>query len=249
MRQRISTALEWAVIAAALVTIPLTIAEEQGGSGATLTATEWVVWLIFALEFGVVLSTTSSGTRSTWAILSRLAVVVLSFPPFPNFLALTSLARLARLLRLLLLTGIAGVGLSALKAILGRRGLVHVAAVTTLLILAGGGCLSIIEPQTVKGGFGDGVWWAIVTASTVGYGDIAPSTVPGRIIAALLMIVGIGLMSTLAASITTYFVHQTNDNAMAEVLARLEKIEQLLEDSKTARNETPAKSSVAKTTE
>src|SRR5271165_1513571 len=78
-----------------------------------------------------------------------------------------------------------------MKEILGRRGLLHVAAITTLLILVGGGCLSILEPETVKGGFGDGIWRAIVAATTVGYGDISPSTLWGRIIAALLMLVGI----------------------------------------------------------
>jgi hypothetical protein len=39
---------------------------------------------------------------------------------------------------------------------------VYTVAVTTLLILVGGGCLSILEPQTVRGGYGDGIWWAIV---------------------------------------------------------------------------------------
>ena len=102
-------------------------------------------------------------------------------------------------------------------------------AVTTLLILVGGGCLSILEPRTVRGGYGDGIWWAIVTASTVGYGDIAPSTVPGRIIAVLLMLVGIGLMSTLAASITSYFVQQTANTEFKDLTARLDRIESILE--------------------
>jgi Ion channel len=92
----------------------------------------------------------------------------------------------------------------------------------------GGGCLSILEPQTVKGGYGDGIWWAIVTASTVGYGDISPSTPAGRLIAVALMLVGIGLMSTLAASITAHFVQETENAQLREVCTRLERIETLL---------------------
>jgi voltage-gated potassium channel len=139
------------------------------------------------------------------------------------------LARIVRLLRLTRLTTVAVLGLAALKEILGRRGLVYVVAITTLLILVGGGCLSILEPETVKGGYGDGIWWAIVTASTVGYGDIAPTTLWGRLIAVLLMLVGIGLMSTLAASITSHFVQQTANTELKDMSARLERIEGLLE--------------------
>lgn len=51
----------------------------------------------------------------------------------------------------------------------------------------------------------DALWWSIVTCTTVGYGDISPSTLPGRIIAVFLMIVGIGLISMLTGTITTYF--------------------------------------------
>jgi voltage-gated potassium channel len=89
-------------------------------------------------------------------------------------------------------------------------------------------CLSAFEPETVKGGFGDVIWLAIVTASTVGYGDIAPSTVLGRCIAVVLMLVGIGLMSTLAASITNYFVPQNANAELKDIAARLERIGTIL---------------------
>jgi voltage-gated potassium channel len=163
-------------------------------------------------------------------VLAKVTVVLLSFPLLPNLLALVRLARLVRLLRLLRLTGVTARGLSAMKEILGRRGLIYTAAITTFLILVGGGCLSNLEPQTAKGGYGDGIWWAIVTASTVGYGDISPITLPGRIIAIILMLVGIGLMSTLAASITTYFVQETASSEYKEMTMRLERIEKLLEE-------------------
>jgi voltage-gated potassium channel Kch len=165
--------------------------------------------------------------RSSTAI--KLAVVVISFPILPSLLALVRLARLARLLRLLRWTGVTTWGLAGLKAILGRRGLVYLAAVTTLLILVGGSCITVLEPETVKGGYGDGIWWAVVTVSTVGYGDISPSTLWGRVVAVVLMLTGMGLMSTLAASITSYFVQQTANTEAKDLAARLDRIERILE--------------------
>src|ERR1019366_7085096 len=93
-------------------------------------------------------------------------------------------------------------------------------SVSVLIIVAGGTSLVLLEPQTVKGGFGDGVWWAIVTAATVGYGDIAPSTLVGRLIAVVLMLSGVGLVSTLAASITAYFLGAEENSGLTELRER-----------------------------
>ena len=56
--------------------------------------------------------------------------------------------------------------------------------------------------------FPDALWWAFVTATTVGYGDISPSSGIGRIIAAVLMLVGIGLLGALTSSITSFFLKE-----------------------------------------
>jgi voltage-gated potassium channel len=221
--------LDVAVVMAALATIPLTLLQEHGVSSSALGATEWVVWGTFALEFLVFVASSPRTRVFRLSTVGKLAVVVLSFPPLPNFLALVSLARLLRLLRL---TGVTARALSGLKEVLGRRGLVHVTAITILLVLAGGACLSILEPQTVKGGYGDGIWWAVVTVTTVGYGDISPTTLWGRLIAVALMLVGMGLMSTLAASITTHFVQQTSNTDMRDLTERLGRIERMLEQER-----------------
>jgi voltage-gated potassium channel len=226
---RLRTALDAAVVVGALATIPLTVLQEQGIRSWALDTTDWVVWAIFAVEFLLFICFAPRTQLLRFSTVAKLAVIVLSFPQLPGILALVRLARLGRLARLLRISGVTVRGLAAIKEILGRRGLIYVAAVTTLLILVGGGCLSILEPQTVKGGFGDGIWWAIVTATTVGYGDISPSTLWGRIIAILLMLVGIGLVSTLAASITSYFVQQTANTEFKELTTQLDRIENRLE--------------------
>jgi voltage-gated potassium channel len=69
----------------------------------------------------------------------------------------------------------------------------------------------------------------VVTASTVGYGDIAPSTTPGRLIAITLMLSGVGLISTLGACITTYFVGQQENTELRDMRDRLVRMEAMLD--------------------
>ena len=67
-----------------------------------------------------------------------------------------------------------------------------------------------ISERTVEGSniknFGDGIWWAITTVTTVGYGDKFPTTMEGKFLAVGLMIVGISLMGVITASVAAWFV-------------------------------------------
>ena len=158
----------------------------------------------------------------------NLAVIVLSYPGLPAIFGLVRLARLARFLRLLRLVSVTARAIEAMRIIFLRRGVVFVAGIAVFIIFARGTGLALLEPQTVKGGLGAGVWWAIVTASTVGYGDISPTTLVGRLIAVLLMLSGVGLMSTLAASITAYFLGAEENAGLMELRERTARIESLL---------------------
>jgi len=73
---------------------------------------------------------------------------------------------------------------------------------TLVTILIGGVGIHFAEGRTI----GDSVWLSFVTTTTVGYGDISPSTTAGRIIAAILMLIGIGFISTLTSTISSYFI-------------------------------------------
>ena len=84
------------------------------------------------------------------------------------------------------------------------------------------------EPQikTIE----DGIWWALVTITTVGYGDITPLTTLGRLVAGTLMFVGLGLIATVTAIVSAKFIanyvdHHTND----DVLEKLEELEDEIE--------------------
>lgn len=223
--------LEVLVILAALISVPLTIVEVNGQNGLSFQVADWAIWAVFATEYGLALALAESRRRYVATAWLSLLVVVVSFPLLPALFAVVRLARLIRLLRLVRLAAFGARLMPALKSTLGRRGLVYVLALFLLLIVMAGAVMSLVEPQTVKGNMWDGMWWAVVTATTVGYGDIAPTSPPGRLVAVALMLFGIGLTATLAASVSAYFVKADQGGAnLKEVVARLERVESLLVD-------------------
>ncbi|MGB0386599.1 MAG: ion transporter [Ardenticatenaceae bacterium] len=109
-----------------------------------------------------------------------------------------------------------------------------------LLIWAAVSVLAVeVTPESNITNASDALWWSFVTMTTVGYGDLYPVTLEGRLIAAVLMAAGIGLLGTLTALMTSFFVDGSEDeidlwqNHMIESLnqinQRLQAIEQELQ--------------------
>src|SRR5436853_326114 len=76
----------------------------------------------------------------------------------------------------------------------------HYVALTTIVVIALGaiGIFAVEHGENKAiGSLGDAFWWAIVTTTTVGYGDVSPVTTEGRLIAVALMVVGIGFIGVL----------------------------------------------------
>jgi voltage-gated potassium channel len=118
--------------------------------------------------------------------------------------------RIARLFRLVrVLRAVRGFAVlwrisATVRSILRTNQLGYVLLVTTALVIAGGLVIREVEPRV--GELHDALWWSLVTTTTVGYGDFAPRTLEGRIVAAVLMLVGIGTIGMITASIATYFI-------------------------------------------
>jgi voltage-gated potassium channel len=78
-----------------------------------------------------------------------------------------------------------------------------------------------------------GFWWAIQTVTTVGYGDVTPTHPAGRVIAALVMVTGIGFLTVVTASVTALFIesvrHRIQDESPESVAARLDGIAERLD--------------------
>lgn len=229
LRHRLLYYLEVAVIVAAFATVPVTLLYFRSGGNQRLLLASWLIWLIFFCELVVQLWLEPPTRANRRKHLFNLAIVVLTLPALPAVLEVLRLARLARLAPLLRLTGSLWRGADAFRIIFRRRGMVLVATLATGSILVGAAVMHQFEPETVRGGYGSAIWWAIVTLTTVGYGDIAPATTAGRITAGILMLAGIGLISTLAAAIAAYFVGQDESPELKRIEERLLRIERHLE--------------------
>jgi voltage-gated potassium channel Kch len=75
--------------------------------------------------------------------------------------------------------------------------------------------------------FGTALWWAVATVTTVGYGDVVPTTAVGRVVAGLLMVTGFAFLSlitgTIASVLVARFTHSKSNEAVLEALARMEE--------------------------
>lgn len=137
-------------------------------------------------------------------------------------LRLTKLAKLSRLLRA---GAFLGVFRSKLRSILHTNGLNYVINANIALICVSAVAMHFVEDMALS----DALWWSIVTCTTVGYGDLSPTTGIGRVIAVLLMLFGISLVSMLTGAITTYFTknQKSEDNSrnLEEIIKNLDESE------------------------
>jgi voltage-gated potassium channel len=84
--------------------------------------------------------------------------------------------------------------------------------------------------------FGDAVWWAVSTVTTVGYGDLTPVTLSGRLIAVALMIAGISLLGVVTATLASWIVEKVAEEDTANQAATAAHIEELREEIRKMRD-------------
>ena len=141
-------------------------------------------------------------------------------------------ARLARLLRLIRLFALVLRFNRTARVLLGTNGLGNALLFTLALVGMSGMGIWAVEPkiETVA----DGLWWSVVTVTTVGYGDISPSTPAGRAIAVVLMVVGIGTMGMVTASLTAYFMghHRPRNATIDHIRSQLDQWDDLPDDER-----------------
>ncbi len=178
--------------------------------GPILKAIEWFFTILFTIEYLLRLYTARGAgryARSFFGIVDLLAIVPtytsLLFPP-GRFLLTIRVLRVLRIFRVLKLVSFLGEASILNRALRASRHKIGVFLLTVLsIVVIVGSLMYVIEGP--KSGFTSiplSIYWAIVTLTTVGYGDIAPQTPLGQSLAALLMITGFGIIAVPTGIVT-----------------------------------------------
>ncbi|CAM3830820.1 potassium channel family protein [Kibdelosporangium persicum] len=170
----------------------------------------WVIWLVFAADYVIRLMLAERKLRFVWRHLFDLLAVAL-----PMVRQLRAL-RVVTVLRVL--------NRKASTAFRGRVA-IYVGIVTLLVSFAA--AIAVLDaergnPDAGIDSFGKALWWTLTTISTVGYGDVYPTTWEGRLVAASLMIGGIALLGVITGMIASWFlerIQQTEDTVNKTVRA------------------------------
>ena len=212
--------MEWPLTATAIVflvayAVPIAAPELPTWVAETSEVLVWLAWAIFALDYAIRFVMAPRRWNFVKSNLLDLAVVALP------------LLRPLRLIRLL-----------ALVSILHRTGthglrgkvVIYTVGATVLLVIVGS--LAITEAERGELGaniatWGDGLWWAISTMTTVGYGDRYPVTLTGKLVAVALMIGGIALLGVVTATIASWLVQRVSEVTGTEEAATRAQVDLL----------------------
>lgn len=216
------------IVLLALVSIVLVILDLCGKISLASGALFWIdmaILIIFAVDYIVrFILATEKWQFFKKNIFDLLAVIpfnsIFSFFRFARVFRIAKLTKLAKITKLARLTAFFGRFGTRAKKFLHTNGFIYVLYTSGVLVLTS----SIIMMYTEGKSFFDALWWSIVTVTTVGYGDISPETGVGRVMAVILMLFGIGLVSMLTGTITSYFANRATENKPAPESTELEDI-------------------------
>jgi len=223
---------DWPLTVLALALIPILIVpylfDLSTSTEDALVALDFLIWGVFTADLLVKLTIAPARGRYLRAHWFDVLLVVL---PLLRPLRAT---RSVRTLRSLPVLRIAAAGSRVL--VVGRRllfehGLAYI-LLAAVIVVVGTAALVTHAERTARDAsittFPDGLWWAIVTVTTVGYGDEYPQTALGRGVGVALMLIGVGLFGVIAANLAALFVGEREDAVLAELrlvraqVARLE---------------------------
>ena len=207
-------AFDVALIATILLSILVVMLESIAGirqeRGSILRSAEWVFTILFTIEYGLRLLCVGRPlhyARSFFGIVDLLAILptyVSILIPGVQALLVIRVLRILRVFRVLKLVNYVTEVETLMRAMRAsmRKILVFMFAVLTLVVILGS-CMYLIEgPEHGFTSIPKGVYWAIVTLTTVGYGDISPQTSAGQMLASLIMIMGYGIIAVPTGIVT-----------------------------------------------
>jgi len=210
-------ALLLAIILSVVAVLLESIASLRANHGPTLRAIEWFFTILFSIEYTLRLASAGRPIRyalSFFGLVDLLAIVPtylsVILPGAQSLIVIRAL-RLLRVFRVMKLVHFVGEArlLGAALHASSRKIIVFLGTVLTLMLIVGS-LMYLIEGE--EHGFTnipESIYWTIVTMTTVGYGDLAPVTVVGRILASIVMIMGYGIIAVPTGIVTVEMASAT----------------------------------------
>ncbi len=207
-------AFDVGLIGTILASVVVVLLDSVGGvrarHGPLLYALEWAFTLLFTVEYGLRLLCARSGgryARSFFGIIDLLAVLptyVSLLLPGSQFFLVVRILRVLRVFRVLKMVQYVGEANLLSRALWQARKkiVIFVFAVLTIVVIVGALLYVIEGPASGFDNIPRAMYWGIVTLTTVGYGDIAPATPVGQALAALVMIMGYGVIAVPTGIVT-----------------------------------------------
>lgn len=215
----------------AILSVIFAIIDFNSGLNAWEAAVDIVIYSIFVTDY-VIRFVVASGKMD---FVKNNVFDFIAIIPFSSALRVFRTFKFAKILRLSKLMRVGSVSarlIGKMKKFLNTNGLKYVILLSASAIL-----LATIGMMYLEGmSFEDALWWSFVTTTTVGYGDLSPASGGGRIVASILMLVGIGLIGSLTSSITSYFMHENVEDLSSVDSEKIKMVltlyEQLNDDEK-----------------
>jgi voltage-gated potassium channel len=229
-RERWEAAADWPLTVAALVFLaayawPILDPELSTSWRTLCQAATWVAWAAFAGDYLIRLGLSRDRRRFVRQNLLDLLIVALP------------VLRPLRLLRLVTLLSV--LNRHAGSSMRGRVA-VYVGGASVLVITVS--ALAVLDAERGEEGagiqtFGDALWWAVTTVTTVGYGDRYPVTANGRFVAVGLMLAGIALLGVVTASLASWLIDRVSEVEEEAQTATRRDVAQLTEQVAALRRE------------
>ncbi|HQW81204.1 MAG: two pore domain potassium channel family protein [Rhodanobacteraceae bacterium] len=199
--RRVSRWFEWVLVPLALW-LPIQWSLESNGQipVTAARAVDWLTWILFVAEAAIVGALVTDRTRYFRGNWLNLLIIVIGLPLLWDQGAW---ARAARALRLLLMVSLLTNLARVVRHMLSQNRLGPILAAIVIVTTLGGAVIGYFDPAFSRPM--DGIWWAWVTVTTVGYGDMVPQTPAARIFAVTLMLLGVSMIALLSASLVAFF--------------------------------------------